>query len=158
MKTADLKIGDEVAYKSSKYSGANHCIVRSIRDRKSYGWDRTNTVGLVRYDLPDDADFERLTFWVRPQTIVSSWSDEAVRRAEAKKQAEERQAHADAKVAANRPRLEAVERLAEILSSTAGGPLTEHQENRLLLGASFNVYLDLDKLEAIQAALTEVSS
>ena len=142
MKTADLKPGDHIA------------VVAEIRPRKSYGWDRTNTIGLRVPELVDDVE---RTFWVQPREIVSTWTDELRRRGEVEKAHAEREARETLTIDANSPRLEAVRQLAEILTSTAGGPLTERQEQRLLLGSSYSVYIDLDKLEALTKALAEVS-
>lgn len=159
MKTADLKIGDHVAYKTSKYRSTREAIVMAFRSRQDYGWDRASTVGVMYAELPEGRDPAEAVMWVRPQEIVSTWADELVRRAERRQATEAEQARIAAKIEANRHRLEAVEQLAEILASTSAGPLTEHQENRLLVGASFNAYIDLDKLEAIVAALsTEVTA
>lgn len=150
MKTTDLNKGDHVAYKSSKHSMAREAIVTGFRPRQAYGWDRTSTVGITYAQLPDGRDPAEAVFFVRPQEIVSTWSDEVLRCRASEKAAEERQAIADAKRAANQPRLDAVTDLIEILN---GGILTVSQDNRLLLGGTITVYVDLDRLEALAATL-----
>lgn len=156
MKTADLSIGDHVAHKSSKYAGATHVVVREFRARPPYGWDRTHTIGVYRYDLPDDADLDKLMFWVRPQEIVSTWADEQARRQAAEEASAAAKAAAAATVAANTPRLKAVRHLARILRGDRD--LSEYDERQLLVGRSFSIYIDLDKLEAMAAAIQGVEA